>query len=73
VIRNQPSADLGHRGAVAVLTICRHCLGRIAPQSGWPARLRTLLDEFPAIPRSDMGFPANWAESPIWKEVGHAG
>jgi hypothetical protein len=26
-----------------------------------------------AVPRSDLGSPANWADCPIWKEVGHAG
>ncbi len=62
-----------NRRVFAVLTICRLCLGRIAPQSGWPTRLRALLDEFPAIPRPDMGFPANWADCPIWKEVGNGG
>ena len=54
-------------------TICRHCLGRVAPHRGCPTRLRALLDEYPAIPRPNMGFPDNWATCPIWKEVGHAG
>ena len=74
VIRNQPTADFVSRGTVVVLTLCRRCLGRVAPQSGRPTtRRRALLDEYPAIPRPDMGFPAKWADCPIWKEVGHAG
>lgn len=54
----------------AILTICRYCLNRIAPQSRWPQRLQDLLVEFPTIPLPIMGFPANWMRSPIWKEAG---
>jgi len=54
-------------------TIRRHCLGHVAPQSGWPRGLRALLDDYPDIPRVEMGFPANWIDGPIWKEVGDGG
>ncbi len=53
----------------AVLTICRYCLSRIAPQSRWPERVISLLDQYPDIPRSSMGFPENWQECPIWKNL----
>ena len=56
-----------------VLTICRHCLVRIAPQSAWATRLKGLLAEFPDIPLNAMGFPPNWQESPVWKELGYGG
>lgn len=52
----------------AILTICRHCLREIAPQSKWMERLETLLAGFPTIPTSYMGIPENWRECPIWKE-----
>jgi len=58
----------------AILTMCRWCLGRIAPQSRWANRLHGLLDEFSDIPLGDMGFPANWQQCPIWtqpKETDH--
>ena len=51
----------------AILTICRHCLCEIAPQSKWMERLETLLVGFPTIPKSYMGIPENWKECPIWK------
>lgn len=51
----------------AILTICRHCLREIAPQSKWMERLETLLAGFPTIPKSYMGIPENWKECPIWK------
>ncbi len=50
----------------AALTICQHCLRQIAPQSHWAGRVRSLLCSLPAIPWSDMGFPPNWQQCPIW-------
>jgi abortive infection bacteriophage resistance protein len=52
----------------AVLTICRHCLREVAPQSKWMNRLESLLDEFPTVPKQYMGFPPNWKDCPIWQE-----
>jgi len=56
-----------------ILTISRYCLAQIAPQSNWPSRLFRLLDAYPDIPLGAMGFPDNWQECPIWREVGHGG
>jgi len=50
----------------AVLTICRHCIRRVAPQSSWDARLMALLNAYPEVPTAEMGFPPNWTASPIW-------
>jgi len=52
----------------AVLTMCRWCLRRVAPQSRWADRLRELLQQCSGIPRDAMGFPANWEQCPIWTE-----
>jgi abortive infection bacteriophage resistance protein len=62
---NRPVPVAGQR-IFTILTICKHCLDRIAPQSYWPTRWRELLAAFPFIPRGSMGFPANWEECPIW-------
>lgn len=51
----------------AVLTICRHCLREIAPQSKWMEHLEDLLADFPTIPTGYMGIPDNWKECPIWQ------
>ncbi len=40
---------------------------KIAPQSQWPQRLKTLLAENLEIPRNFMGFPENWEEHGVWK------
>ena len=50
----------------AILTICRYCLRIIAPQSRWPAHVTQLLNDFPAVSPAQMGFPANWQNSPLW-------
>lgn len=62
---HRPAAVRNNRVFV-VLTICRWCLERIAPQSGWGDRLRGLLDGASNIPLDAMGFPANWEQCPIW-------
>jgi abortive infection bacteriophage resistance protein len=49
-----------------VLTICRYCLARIAPQSRWPSCVTQLLADFPDVPVAQMGFPENWQQSPLW-------
>jgi len=49
-----------------ILTILRHCLQCIAPQSGWASRFDALLNDYSYIPRGSMGFPSNWRECPIW-------
>ncbi|MGN0847986.1 MAG: Abi family protein [Kiritimatiellia bacterium] len=50
-----------------VLSICRYCLKRIAPQSSWQCRLEDLFAKNPSIPIQRLGFPANWKSSPIWQ------
>jgi len=51
----------------AILTICRHCLVQVAPQSAWMQRLEALFADFPTIPIKYMGIPDNWKECPIWR------
>jgi abortive infection bacteriophage resistance protein len=64
---HQP-VDVSNDSIFSILTICKYCLDKIAPQSQWPVRCKNLLDEFPQIPRSAMGIPDNWLECPIWVE-----
>jgi len=50
-----------------ILTLCRYCLSRIAPQSRWPFHVTQLLKDFPAVSIKQMGFPSDWSDSPLWK------
>ena len=68
---HHPVAVPGNR-VFAVLTICRWCLGRIAPQSRWPDRLHQLLASTTEIPLADMGFPNGWQQCPVWSPVAAA-
>jgi abortive infection bacteriophage resistance protein len=52
----------------AMLSVLRHMLREIEPQSNWQARLESLLGLFPDIPLSMMGFADNWQAGPIWKK-----
>jgi abortive infection bacteriophage resistance protein len=50
-----------------LLIIIVHFLRTIAPQSSWNRKLVDLLDEFPMVPVSEMGFPADWRNRPPWR------
>lgn len=54
--------------AFGILTILKHCIDIVAPQSGWCNRLVALLEKYNTVPQKSMGFPDNWKECPIWKK-----
>jgi abortive infection bacteriophage resistance protein len=58
--------QIGNDRLFGILSICKHCLDRIAPQSHWPLRLSNLLHNYPEIPLRSMGFSDQWQASPIW-------
>ena len=59
--------DIPNDRIFGVLTICRYCLRIIAPQSRWPTCMQDLLNDFPNVSPTSMGFPKNWEDSPLWK------
>lgn len=63
---------VGNDRIFGILTIFKYCLDRIAPQSQWPDRWRSLLTAYPYVPRGSMGVPANWKDCPIWTPKGKA-
>lgn len=52
----------------SVLSLLNYLLRIIAPQSEWTSRLENLLEKYPEVDISKIGFPTNWKESPIWKK-----
>ena len=53
----------------ATAVVLRSLLRRVAPDTQWHWRLRELIGRYPGLPLGAMGFPANWVECPIWKDV----
>jgi abortive infection bacteriophage resistance protein len=51
-----------------IVTICKHCLDRIATHSQWPERWRSLLQSNPYVPRGSMGIPPNWEQCAVWSQ-----
>lgn len=50
----------------AILTICRYCLGLIAPGNRWTEHFQQLLAEFPDIPRPGLGLYPEWEKHSLW-------
>lgn len=50
----------------AILSILNYLLVRIAPDTKWKIRLAALLDEYPQIDTSRMGFPVDWQSDSPW-------
>lgn len=59
--------QISNNRVFCILTLCRYCLSRIAPQSRWPTHVTQLLTDFPAVSIKQIGFPSNWTNSPLWK------
>ena len=54
--------DLFYARAVVLAEL----LEMIEPASDWKRRLKALLDRYPDVPTSTMGFPADWRARPFW-------
>lgn len=55
----------------AILSILNYLLARIAPDTKWQSRLCALLDEYPQIDVSRMGFPKDWKTSLLIRRPTH--
>lgn len=56
----------------STLAVMAYLVRNIAPDSRWPCRLRSLIQEFPEVPdldpQMDMGFPDGWQQLPLWQD-----
>lgn len=57
---------ISNKEIFGILTVCKHCIDCVAPQSKWPIRVRKLIADSPHIPINEMGFPSDWHTCPIW-------
>lgn len=53
----------------SALHVLQYCGMRIGRDIGLARRLRLLFTAYPRINRNVMGFPEDWEELPIWKQV----
>lgn len=62
--------DVGRGKLYFMAALLAYFVIRIDPDSHWPRTFRSLLKKFPAVqgitPENAMGFPAGWADQPIW-------
>lgn len=68
---HRPVTVLGNR-LFRVAPVLRMLLKRLSPTSMWPSRVRELLETAALGPLASMGFPPNWQQSPLWKELPNA-
>ena len=54
---------------VGYLTMIERLLKKINPENSFVDKVITLVDEYPTVNTSSMGFPNNWHEEPAWKDV----
>jgi hypothetical protein len=59
-----PDFNTSMYGIAAML---HRLLHNIQPQSGFVARLESLLHAYPEIDPQKMGFAPDWRENPAWK------
>jgi len=53
----------------SILTVLNYMMPFVAPTSSWSKRLIQLFDDYSDIPYNWMGFPDNWHDHELWKNV----
>jgi hypothetical protein len=52
------------------LAVLAYLVRNLDPRQNWPLTMRTHLKKFRTIPglspETDMGFPADWVDAPLW-------
>ncbi|MCQ2185383.1 MAG: Abi family protein [Bacteroidales bacterium] len=60
-------SDKDRRHIYLTLCIIRYMQNHIKPENSFAARLKILVNNFPKVNPSIMGFPPSWQEDPFWK------
>ena len=60
-------AGLRHTTLFTAMSLCAWLLRQVRPESQWKERVKALLDDYPDVSLSEMGFPANWRTYALWK------
>jgi abortive infection bacteriophage resistance protein len=51
------------------LTILAHVVGTVAPDSSWAREIKAYILAHPTVDLAAMGFPADWADKPLWAGI----
>lgn len=49
-----------------VVSILQHFMLQISPHDDWKKKLIQLLQDYPEIQKTMMGFPSDWIKDPVW-------
>lgn len=58
-----------HTSLYGVIAMIDRLLSKINPTNSFILKINSLIDEYPTINVSLMGFPENWKEHAVWKKV----
>ena len=50
------------------LTMLAYLMAIINPDTGWPQKIKALIDATPQITLAEMGFPADWQRMQLWRD-----
>ena len=56
-----------HTTLFTALSLCAWLLRQVRLESQWKERVKALLDDYPDVSLSAMGFPDNWRTYELWK------
>ncbi len=51
-----------------ILSIMLYFLQTVNPNTTFVSRFKALLDKYPHVDVSAMGFPSNWQYNPLWNQ-----
>ena len=51
------------------ICIIKYLLFTVSPKNTFTEKLISLIDEYPTIDIRAMGFPINWRNEPLWKQI----
>ena len=59
--------DFSRTHVYMTLCVIQYLQNTVKPENTFAQRLRTLIDNYPIVDTSLMGFPTDWKEDPFWK------
>lgn len=67
IAKKHKTKFFGNDKIYSVIVVMKIMLDTIMPDNDWAERLAGLLDEYPEVPRANMGFPDDWKNNDFWR------